>query len=445
MNKKFDFNYIFSQADYIVLEDNNLDFSLYDLKDNICKTQQLLINNAVISCVIYNKSSKDFIVNFFACLLLDIDIILPANNTIEFISNLSEKHFIGDFNDNSLNIIQENYSKKTNSQLINKQINKSSKSNIYIFTSGSSGKPKKIKKSWQSFCAEIICLNKLLNLESYNNINFISSVVHHHIYGLIFNILLPFFTNNKIITKLIKYEESLLDLPSNKDYLFISSPAFLKRITLKINSNILTTTSSGGVLSDINTKNSIEYLNTNIIQILGSSETGGIAYKKQNKLNFDYSWKTLEKVNIDIINNNLLVDSPFCSFENFQQTGDLAEFTKDGFILNGRADNLVKLEEKRVSLTEVENKLIKHQYIKKVRVILVEGNRQYLACIIVLSNDNCMDISDSELNKIFRRHLQESFEKILLPRKFKYLKEMPVNEQGKTTISNLTKLFIKPL
>ena len=57
-----------------------------------------------------------------------------------------------------------------------------------------------------------------------------ASVVLHHLYGLTFRVVLPMALGLPLHASLLQYAEQLSALPQDKRYLFISSPAFLKRL-----------------------------------------------------------------------------------------------------------------------------------------------------------------------------------------------------------------------
>ena len=56
-----------------------------------------------------------------------------------------------------------------------------------------------------------------------------ASVVPQHLYGLTFRIVLPMAMGLPLHAAMLYYAEQLAALPHDRHYLFISSPAFLKR------------------------------------------------------------------------------------------------------------------------------------------------------------------------------------------------------------------------
>ncbi len=79
--------------------------------------------------------------------------------------------------------------------------------------------------------------------------------------------------------------------------------------------------------------------------------------------------------------------SPFSGHDGWQRMGDRVAFRGDGsFELLGRADRVAKIEDKRVSLTEIERRLAEHAYVKDaVAVALEDGARQYIGAVVELT------------------------------------------------------------
>jgi 3-hydroxymyristoyl/3-hydroxydecanoyl-(acyl carrier protein) dehydratase len=115
------------------------------------------------------------------------------------------------------------------------------------------------------------------------------------------------------------------------------------------------------------------------------------------------------------------------------------------FILKGRADSIVKIEEKRISLTEVENRIMQSGFVQDVCVLAMEDRRQYLAAALVLNEAGKQKFRDAEkyeLNRYFQEYLLRFFENVLLPKKWRYLEALPLDAQGKKKKSDIQALFV---
>ena len=114
------------------------------------------------------------------------------------------------------------------------------------------------------------------------------------------------------------------------------------------------------------------------------------------------------------------------------------------FELLGRIDRTIKLEEKRVNLDAVERHIASLAQVSEVKIIVLQGARRCLGCVIQLAANVQLpssNVQKRELNQIIKSHLLLHFESVCLPRKFRYLTHMPYNSQGKLVLSQLEKLF----
>ena len=124
----------------------------------------------------------------------------------------------------------------------------------------------------------------------------------------------------------------------------------------------------------------------------------------------------------------------------------MAEFFEDGrFILKGRSDSIVKIEEKRISLTEVENRLLQTGLVEDVKVIALQSDvRQYLAAAVVLNAAGKNKFENTEkfyINRYFHDFLMQYFENVVLPKKWRFVEKLPVDIQGKKHKDEIAAMF----
>ena len=158
-------------------------------------------------------------------------------------------------------------------------------SQLIFFTSGSTGQPKQILRNLQQLLSEVVVLRDHLELQI--PYTMVASVSHQHIYGLLFKVLLPLLTGQAFIRDQLAYPEqieamlALVQAQGRHAYL-ITSPALLKRCTgsFDFTDSELIFSSGGKLESGIRAG----YPQT-ILEVLGSSETGGIAIRQQDDVN----------------------------------------------------------------------------------------------------------------------------------------------------------------
>lgn len=311
---------------------------------------------------------------------------------------------------------------------------------LTLFTSGSSGAPKAIQKTLVHIENEINELEatwgKLLD-----NSQVQSTVSHQHIYGLLFRVLWPLCAGRAFARHNLDYPEQIMT-HATKETTLISSPALLKRMTTEYSpKHIRCVFSSGGPLSFDSAQQSNQLLGSLPIEVYGSTETGGIAFRQQ----WDTStpWQLFDCIEAALNSEKCLkLISPYIDKFNWYQTADECEMVSDSqFILKGRTDRIIKIEEKRVSLVEVEKRLEQLPWIDECVVIpLEEPERLILASVIVLSNEGRSKFDTMSKGKfwlLLRSELRNWLEPIAIPRRYRILDEIPLNSQGKRLISEI--------
>jgi 3-hydroxymyristoyl/3-hydroxydecanoyl-(acyl carrier protein) dehydratase len=189
-------------------------------------------------------------------------------------------------------------------------------------------------------------------------------------------------------------------------------------------------------------------------EVYGSTETGGVAVRQQC-VGAD-AWRPLPGValGIDPDSGCLAVASPFVSVGEPQGdgrarfvTGDRAELAADGsFALGGRADRVVKVGEKRLSLPDMEQCLLRHASVAEATLLALEkpGAETRVAAVVAPSPEAWDGIASEgrrALAKALTEHLAPDFERVLLPRAWRFVAALPRNSQGKLPAAALRGLF----
>jgi acyl-coenzyme A synthetase/AMP-(fatty) acid ligase len=274
-----------------------------------------------------------------------------------------------------------------------------------------------------------------------------STVSQHHIYGLVSAILLPFTMGVPFRRKKIDFPEELEKL-TDTEYSIYTVQAFLKRVVktefpsrLKLKSPWIFT--SGGLLDYEIAKKTSEVLGFWPVEGYGSTETSSIAWRQSFN---GPEWTPLDTVQLSQAEDGcLVVRSPYIKDPAGFKTADMVDLLPDGrFLLKGRIDSVVKIEEKRISLTEIENRILQSGLADDVCVISMEGKRQYLAAAIVINNkgtEKFDGLEKNKINKFWRKYLSQYLENVVIPKKWRYLSELPVNTQGKKRKDDIMQLF----
>jgi 3-hydroxymyristoyl/3-hydroxydecanoyl-(acyl carrier protein) dehydratase len=182
------------------------------------------------------------------------------------------------------------------------------------------------------------------------------------------------------------------------------------------------------------------------IEVYGSSETGGIAYRRQ-ETKTNQAWTPFPGVDwrVDAEKKVLEVRSANLPDREWFRTADRATpIGNQGFVLRGRVDRIAKIEGKRISLSAIESILSASPWVTSARVVALEGPRQQVAAFVVPSENGRRKLAASgrlAVNRALRGLLSNSIEAVGLPRIWRYLDSLPVNAQGKTTYAELIALL----
>jgi acyl-coenzyme A synthetase/AMP-(fatty) acid ligase len=325
---------------------------------------------------------------------------------------------------------------------------------IDIYTSGSTGNPKKIRKTLTQFEAEIETLESLWGT-LIGNAAIVSTVPHYHIYGLIFRLLWPLAAGRTFDTITCTNPETLSTrlavLGQANGSILISSPAQLSRLPALVSLATLTPIprvifSSGGPLTEATASEFLRQHGRAPIEVFGSTETGGIAWRQQDGKKDAEAWMPLPGVKVTCGSSGALsLSSPFLADNAPWLMDDAIESLSDGrFYLRGRLDRIVKVEEKRLSLPDMETRLVTHPWVSSAATAVLAGRRQSIGAVVVLTAEGShqLDLQGKRNTaQHLRQHLAAHFEAVLLPRRWRFAEQLPMNDGGKLTHAALTALL----
>ena len=319
---------------------------------------------------------------------------------------------------------------------------------LSLCTSGSSGEPKRIEKNLRQLANEVQALEQLWGTDL-GPAWIIGSVATQHIYGLLFRVLWPLCAGRPFVRRQLAFPEDLQrasrECPA---FAWVASPALLKRMGDNLDwpalSPVRRVFSSGGALPAEAASGLQQRLQQWPTEILGSSETGGIAWRQGPDL-----WQPFAEVRLSQDSDGaLLIASPYLPAGHIEHSADAARIAADGrFELLGRLDRIVKLEEKRISLPMLEQALEQHDWVAEARLGVIEDNRAYLGALLVLSESGLHALRNQgrrHLTQALRQHLSRHCEALALPRRWRLLRQMPLNNQGKLPQAEVQALLLAP-
>lgn len=388
-----------------------------------------------LTWALWEADSYEFLVLFFAALLAKKQILLPPNRVRELEQDFSAQQIyflkrqeIGEVVPLSL-MLDDTFLEQAQ---------------LYFYTSGSTGEPKKIPRTLRQLLNEVQGLSQSFSFDEHATA--IATVSHQHIYGLLFKLLLPLATGRSFYNPQMAFPEDVVQAQKQLETIglsnyLISSPALLKRWTTDVVlQHCQMVFSSGGKLES----GVRPLLNRPIIEVLGSSETGGIAHRAKD----EDAWTAFSNVAIRIEEQQLMVKSNHAFENSWITTGDGAVWTDTTcqiFKLMGRTDRIVKLEEKRLSLDAIEQSIQALDVVKQYHVLVFEHEqRQMLGCIVVLTEqarEQLQQQGKSAFVNHLKQQLKDSLETIAIPRQWRFLSQLPQNTQSKLNKNYLKTLF----
>ena len=318
---------------------------------------------------------------------------------------------------------------------------------LVLHTSGSTGAPSAVPKRLDQLFSEVAALEEAFGAQL-GPAEVLATVSHQHVYGLLFRVLWPLASGRLIHARRIEHLESLGDaLAAAERGLLVASPAHLKRLPpLQADARLCAVFSSGGPLPDAAVPQAQARLGHAPVEVFGSSETGGIAWRQRG--DGATRWRALPGVQWRLSDEQLEVRSAHLEQAQWFLTADRAAPTADGgFELLGRADRILKIEEKRVSLAAVEQALLQTGVLEELRVLALPADglaREQLAVVARPTDAGWLQI-EAQGKKAFveslRTTLRASLDAPSLPRRWRFVSALPSNAQGKTTQAALLALF----
>lgn len=299
---------------------------------------------------------------------------------------------------------------------------------VFLQTGGTTGRPRLCAKSARHLLAEAVFHAHALQIEAGDHI--VATAAPFHMYGLLFSVLLPLVSHATVErTSPFFPQEIAQRLEASRATILVSTPAHLRALVgcMPSRHRLRLVLSSGAPLAAADAADVHARTGVWPLEVYGSTETGGIAVRRQDVA--DAPWLPLAAVDVRADGETLWVRSPFvspnaCGDDAFL-TGDRADILADGtFRLLGRVDGVVKVGGKRVVLAEVEDVLRSLAGVRDAVVLalpLTSGRGQELVALAAC------DRPAAEL----ARELREKLPSPAWPRRLRCAAAIPLTAVGK--------------
>ncbi len=325
---------------------------------------------------------------------------------------------------------------------------------VEFYTSGSSGDNKGVAKRLRHLDDEVVVLERVFGA-AVGDARVVATVAPHHIYGSLFRVLWPLAAGREFATRTLLHGEEVAARLRERTSVLVSSPVQVK---MMVETEVLRGTgvgavfTSGAPLDEQAAVGLAEQVGEAAFEVFGSTETGGVAWR-QRPAGGDVPWRPFPNVDVSAdAAGTLVVRSPFASvgepdggLTRFVM-GDRVEFATDGsFRLRGRVDRTVKIGAKRLSLPDMEAELARLPTVEDVALIAVRrGAEQRVCAAVVLApvgQHFLSELGRGDLGRELAAKLSPFFDRVLLPKTWRFVDSLPRNAQGKLPAAALHALF----
>ncbi len=321
---------------------------------------------------------------------------------------------------------------------------------VSFHTSGSTAAPKTIVKTFASLAKEVAFHRARLADVLARKPVFLSTIEPHHMYGQLWRVMLPRAAGCAVDPEVILAPETLLEkMRAAENVFLVTTPSFLVRFAeyadqYDVPQNVVELTTSGALLTADAAAAARRVFGRAPLEIFGSTETGGVAFRRQTEGNEPWTVFDPVKAWADA-SGCLTVASPFSCARRFTM-GDGVTFAADGrhFTLHGRMDRMVKIAEQRVSLPEMEATMCLIPEVAEAALGVVEGpHGPSLGAVVVPRKDwtDLKTLGKRACARALRAKCQQFFPRGAVPRKYRFVHALPRNAQGKVQASAIQEML----
>lgn len=331
-----------------------------------------------------------------------------------------------------------------------------------LSTSGTTGPGKAVPKSLSHLALEVAVHERLWGARLGGETRVFATVSHQHLYGLLFRLLWPLAAGRAFCSETFLHLEELFPrMRESGGFALATTPVHLRRMRsdselASLRPGVRAVFSSGGPLEDEVARGVAAELGQAPIEIFGSSETGGVAWRQQSLSGDSAPWLPFADVVLarEPDAQRLIVRSPYVSQGSAAREGepqelvmgDRVELAADGtFRLLGRADRIVKVGEKRLALPEMESHLRAHPWVAEAALLAFDHQGDTRVGAVIALSDEGQGVLAARgrraLGTALGDHLAGYWDRVLLPRAWRYVAELPRDPQGKVSRASLLELL----
>jgi acyl-coenzyme A synthetase/AMP-(fatty) acid ligase len=308
-----------------------------------------------------------------------------------------------------------------------------------VYTSGSTGEMTACPKTEEQIIGEAKTLVEAFFPHDVGRVA--ATVPPGHIYGLLYSVLVPLLGEGSFLRETPLLPEAVAAaVESYSVPTLVTVPAHLRTLVTADRSKFASLErvfSSTAPLTESTVEAFHQHAGVGVTEIIGSSETGGIAYRERPG---EEAFHPLPGVVVSSDDDGrLLVDSAFIdpNVPRPYVSADIVTMNDDGsFNHRGRTDGIIKVGGRRVSLPAMQQWLLSLDGVEDAALTAVKvnnGRGQTILAAVVSDGSWEADTLQSAM--------AERFERACLPRKFAFVDRLPREDNGKLQRERLLRLF----
>ncbi len=304
---------------------------------------------------------------------------------------------------------------------------------VTVLTSGSTGSSQRCPKTGVQLLGEATVLARVFGVG--RGARILATAPPHHIYGLLFGVLLPLRAGGVIVRDTPLHAESVV--ASLRRYAathLVSVPAHLAALAGVDDAPPLACVFSSSAPLPPSTSEALRVrTGWRVVEVYGSTETGGVAWRSGAE-----PWRPLPGVSVSAADGGrILLSSPFLPSGTGPHLGadSISLVEGGGFHLLGRMDGVAKIAGKRVSLREIEDLLLRVPGVRDSAVVVRPSSSPRGEEIWVAVAADGVTLAG------LRAALSGWLDPVAMPRRIRILQALPRGETGKLVHERLLELF----
>lgn len=309
---------------------------------------------------------------------------------------------------------------------------------LTVFTSGTTGDHQACTKTAGQLLGEASTLGSVLAFDRTRSVA--ATVPCHHLYGLLFSILVPFMQGAAFVRAPSFQPAEIRDTCARWQVTdLVTVPAHLQALVeagWPPRFQLERAFSSGAVLDPDLASEFRRLSGAQVIDVLGSTESGGIAWRVTEP---GAVYVPLPGVEVDAAPDaRLLLRSPFLPpSSDWELMNDRIRLVEGGFEHLGRNDGVVKLGGKRIAVQELEARTRQLDAVTDAAVLVRPSTplRRTELWLAVASHESRWTTAS------LRQALGRYFDPVVLPRRYRVVPRLPRDALGKLQKDRLESLF----